>query len=516
MLDCLFRHDLPWRRMLNGKIMTKKTLIVLFGLLYFSLPVWAQINLLHEFSGGTSASLEGGPWGSLLISGSTLYGMTHGDGMTHGVVKNYGTIFKIQIDGNGYTVLHTFTGKAGDGENPTGDLIISGSTLYGVTSRGGDGDDGTVFKIQTDGSDYGILHSFAGNYGDGTWPHGHLVLSGSTLFGTTPYGGYYGWGTIFKLQTDGSGYMVLHDFQYRYSKGYNPYGSLLLSGSTLYGMTFFGGGLPGEGTVFKIQTDGSEYTLLHVFGGGDDGANPQGSLILSGSTLYGMTEYGGSVVDSNLNKGTIFMLQTDGSNYTLLHGFNGEKNDGGSPMGSLILSEKTLYGMTVKGGNKNLGTIFKIQADGSDFTLRHEFAGGADDGQWPSGSLIVSGTTLFGMAGNGGDDNRGVIFSLPLSTEIIAVTAERFCDKAFIIQYQFGVIEFTVENPDMQACKFRIVRSQDGDDFMLLDEIDASELQNNRFRMEDKNLEKNSIYTYRVAAYNSSGQIIAISKEKTI
>jgi len=89
-------------------------------------------------------------------------------------------------------------------------------------------------------------------------------------------------------------------------------GGLTLSGITLYGATQYGGS-SGRGTVFALNTDGTGFTNLHNFSplvlndlGDDtnsDGANPVGGLTLSGITLYGGTQYGGA----NGN-GTVFSL----------------------------------------------------------------------------------------------------------------------------------------------------------------------------------------------------------------
>lgn len=99
---------------------------------------------------------------------------------------------------------------------------------------------------------------------------------------------------------------------------------------------------------------------------------------------------------------------------TLLHEFAGSKNDGASPYGSLIQSGSALYGMTYGGGDYNRGTIFSSGTNGSGFTLLHEFAGGGNDGAYSCGSLIQSGSTLYGMTRYGGDSNLGTIFSLPI------------------------------------------------------------------------------------------------------
>jgi uncharacterized repeat protein (TIGR03803 family) len=154
-----------------------------------------------------------------------------------------------------------------------------------------------VFKVNTDGSGYVVLKNFTGS--DGSKPQAALTLSGNTLYGTTVEGGSSGAGTMFKVNTDGTGYTVLKTFSG--SDGAEPFAGLTLSGSKLYGTTR-AGGRSKYGTVFKINTNGSDYTVLKSFTGGD-GANPQAGLTLSGSTLYGSTAYGG-----DFNEGTVFSL----------------------------------------------------------------------------------------------------------------------------------------------------------------------------------------------------------------
>ena len=89
----------------------------------------------------------------------------------------------------------------------------------------------------------------------------------------------------------------------RRNDGANPEAGLILSGNTLYGTTYYGGGTNGDGTVFAVNTDGTGFTNLHSFTAttvtypwtNSDGANPEARLILSGNTLYGTTFGGGSV-----------------------------------------------------------------------------------------------------------------------------------------------------------------------------------------------------------------------------
>ena len=290
------------------------------------------------------------PYGSLTLSDTKLYGMTQ-----EGGGSNRGEIFSTNTDGSGFRILHTFTAATTDGALPYASLTLSGTKLYGMTANGGSNDRGTVFGMNVDGSGFSLLRSFSG--ADGANPQGSLTLSGTKLFGMTTQGGTRGAaGTIFSMNTNGTGHTVLHSFGVDALDGYFAPGSLTLSGSKLYGMTTSGGSA-NSGTIFAMNLDGSGYTMLHSFAGGaGDGAYPSGSLTLVGTTLLGMTLRGGAT-----NSGALFGIGTDGSGFQLLDSFAGAPADGANPRyGHLTLSDNklTVYGMTRSGGSADQGVIF--------------------------------------------------------------------------------------------------------------------------------------------------------------
>src|ERR1017187_2610893 len=96
----------------------------------------------------------------------------------------------VPLSAQTFTVLHTLTG--GDGALPFAGLIISGNTLYGTAEKGGSSGVGTVFKMNTNGMGFTILHSFTATTGsfanltnsDGAYPQDGLIISGNTLYGT--------------------------------------------------------------------------------------------------------------------------------------------------------------------------------------------------------------------------------------------------------------------------------------------------------------------------------------------
>jgi uncharacterized repeat protein (TIGR03803 family) len=343
----------------------------------------------------------------------------YGTAVSGGTSDN-GTVFAVNIDGTGFTTLHSFpetfgsslagnAGTNGDGASPWGGLILSSNTLYGTAHYGGNSfmgltGGGTVFAIKTDGTGFEAIHSFSG--GDGANPSAALIVSGTTLYGTT-YGG-----TVFAVKTDGSGFTVLHEFAPPSYSGTNndgffPWAGLVLSGDTLFG-TARNGGMSGNGTVFAVKRSGTTFTTLHSFSArtgsppvNSDGAIPVAPLIASGNTLYGTASVGGSS-----GYGTIFAVNVDGTGFKVIHAFTG--SDGAYPNAGLVLSGTTLYGTAVGSGSWGSGTVFAVNINGTGFMILHAFSAEStnasdgytnSDGASPTGGLILSGNTLYGTTG---------------------------------------------------------------------------------------------------------------------
>ncbi len=244
---------------------------------------------------------------------------------------------------------------------------------------------------------YTVLHNF--NYSkDGASPYGALTFSGKALYGMTRYGGKHNFGIIFKIDTNGSNYKNLHDFDS--ITGSQPmYDSLIYSSGTLYGMAS-SGGKNDLGCIFSIDTSGNNYKDMLDFDGLNGGI-PNGGLTLYNDTLYGMTSAGGKY-----SQGCIFCINVNGTNYKDLFDFNG--SDGASPLGTLTLSDKVLYGMTYNGGANSYGVIFSISIDGTNYKDLFDFNNA--EGTHPYGDLTVSGAKMYGMVYTTG--SAGFIFSI--------------------------------------------------------------------------------------------------------
>src|SRR5467141_58072 len=87
-----------------------------------------------------------------------------------------------------FTTLHSFTGGL-DGASPQAGLTVAGNgkTRYGTAANGGSGGWGTLFAINTDGTGFTNLHGFSCS--DGASPYAGLTVAGNTLYGTTARGG---------------------------------------------------------------------------------------------------------------------------------------------------------------------------------------------------------------------------------------------------------------------------------------------------------------------------------------
>jgi uncharacterized repeat protein (TIGR03803 family) len=367
----------------------KRKLLFIFILVMIAQISFAQFTKLLNFLGPNGKN----PWGSLVSDGTYLYGMT-----SQGGTYNWGTIFKIKPDGSGFVKIRDF-GWSPDGSSPYGSLLYDGTFLYGMTFGAGSIGYGTIFKIKPDGTGYVRLLDFAGT-SNGAQPMGSLIFDGTYLYGMTNEGGVNNMGTIFKIKRDGTGYLKLLDFAGA-SNGKSPRGSFISDATYLYGMTK-NGGANDSGTVFRIKPDGTAYLKLLDLSSNVTGTLPWGSLISDGTFLYGINSQGGSN-----NIGTVFKIKTDGTGFVKLMDFSSVAS-GTYPQGSLIFDGTYLLGYGGGGGTHNAGTIFKIKTDGSGFQKLHDFD--VINGTAPFGEPLPIGNYLYGLTYWGGFPDSGTVF----------------------------------------------------------------------------------------------------------
>lgn len=414
-----------------------------WGVVYRLSPTGHE-TVLHAFTDGADGAYPA--WaGVVLDSSGSVYGTT-----SNGGAANAGVVYKVDSSGN-ETIIANFPG-APDGSNPYAGLIRDSSgNFYGTASTGGADGWGIVYKLDTSGHET-ILYTFTGG-ADGGEPRSGVVRdSAGNLYGTTYSGGANGWGTVYKLDSSGTE-TVLHSFTLGVDGGFPIGGVILDSAGNLYGTTLFGGssgygvvfemdpagnetelysftggtdggfsyagvtrdsagnlygtanigGLSGLGVVFKVDTSETE-TVLHNFGGAD-GSSPYSGVILDSSgNLYGTTYYGGAN-----SLGAIYEVDSTGME-TVLHSF--DYTNGGYPEAGVIRSSAgNFYGTTYQGGGSGLGTVYQLSSSGT-LTVIHSFTGGAD-GSNPYGGVITdSSGNFYGTTYKGGAKSAGVVFRI--------------------------------------------------------------------------------------------------------
>jgi uncharacterized repeat protein (TIGR03803 family) len=366
---------------------------------------WTE-TVLYVFKGSDSND-GASPFGGLIMDASSnLYGTTGYDGTGDcrlgGGNAGCGTVYELSppTEKGGpwtETVLYNFKGDA-DGQLPIGDLVFDKQgNLYGATQYGGGYGScnpsfyqhcGTVFKLSAPKTKGGkwtekVLHGFKGST-DGANPNGGLIFdSKGAIYGTTQFGGFEGGdcgaggcGTVFKLApptTKGGAWSeeLLDRFDPGTSGAAEPEAGVTFGkNGNLYGTTF-GGGNSGWGTIFELAPGAkgkwTERVLYH-FRDGDDGGNPQASLVFdSKGDFFGTATDGGPV-----GGGTVFRMkptsQGHGWSFSALYSFAGAP-DGPYPASKLLFDKAgNLYGTTQQSGNTGqncghlgCGTVFEVE-----------------------------------------------------------------------------------------------------------------------------------------------------------
>jgi uncharacterized repeat protein (TIGR03803 family) len=382
---------------------------------------------LYSFTGGTDGAF---PWSPLMqASDGNLYGTTEYGG-ARSSISGYGTTFQLPL-GGAFNPLYYFDNN-GDGDHPFYSGLTEGSDgfFYGTTDVGGDDHDGVIFAMSSDGFLFPI-YSFLASGDDGVGPLAGVVLgSDGNFYGTTQNGGSNSFGTIFQLTSD---WNYTNLFSFNGTNGAGPTSALVQGNDgNLYGTTFNGGtafhgldtsGNPtGYGTVFKLSTNGAFLSLFSF--GGTNGSQPVAGLITGQKgNLYGTTELGGAN-----GYGTVFRINTNGA-FTLLFSFGAGRN-GAYPTGRLVEgSDGNFYGTTADipfaGGGSSVGsgTVFRITPTGG-FTKLYSFPGRPGGVEPVAGLTQASDGNFYGTC-MGGPNGVGMVFQISIPVAPVLQGAQK-------------------------------------------------------------------------------------------
>jgi uncharacterized repeat protein (TIGR03803 family) len=325
-----------------------------------------------------------------------------------------GTVFKLSRRGSGwvFTTLYSFSGS--DGANPQARVVVGpDGSLYGTTTYGGNANVGVVFNLRpppvpckTTSCPWkeNVLYTFQGST-DGAEPtFGDLVFDGAgNIYGTTPHGGQGSNGTVYKLTHSNGGWT--ESVVYRFQGGHDgaiPYAGLAFDqAGNLWGATGFGGSY-NDGTIYQLVPSGGGWTenVVYVFHGGNDGANPYGGLIVDQSgNLYGAT------FGTNGTPVEVYELTpTNGDwEFNVLHSFN--TNQGA--LAKLAMDAAgNLYGTVYSG----VPEVFRLTPSNGGWTLTGSWGG---EGSGPCGNVIFDGSgNLYTTTQGGGTDEIGLVFEI--------------------------------------------------------------------------------------------------------
>jgi uncharacterized repeat protein (TIGR03803 family) len=238
------------------------------------------------------------PLDGVVYLAGKLYGISQ-----EGGVFGDGTLFSLRVHSDRYVHSIYSLNAATDSAKPIGDLVAHGGLLYGTDPTGGTYNQGSVFSFDPATTTETLLYNFGAQTGDGNTPASALIYHDGILYGVTSRGGALDNGTVFSFDLASGTETVLYTFAGG-NDGSTPSDSLLYRNGNLYGTTGVGGGRANGGTVYKVDAVTGAEKVLVRFGVNGNGANPDGPVIFLNGSFYGTTFRGGAS-----GAGTVFRLQ---------------------------------------------------------------------------------------------------------------------------------------------------------------------------------------------------------------
>lgn len=416
----------------------------LFGLTFSTLyrlnPDGSNFQTLVNFPPGNTGSAEA-EGGLVHASDGLIYGVTDRGGSF-----GFGTIFRVDENGNQFQVIFEPSSVMDGGHYRAPAFEGSDGLIYGALGENSFGVDSVVWRIQKDGTGWQVLQRLSQN-GRGT--NGVVEAPDGFLYGCDPIGGAAG--EMFQLARDGSSFNIVHSFPSTEGFPLTPIAiapdqTLSAANPKFYGLTDKDG-TAGRGTLFRMDSNGSHFVVLRDFGSGtvtEQGANPKSICAGAGGAFFGIVRQQGGggagifrfmpssgnfawlhTFDSSMlaDYGTIlsgsdgllygaidtigtriervFRLDTNGGNFAIIRTLTTSTSSG---IGTTALTEGPdgfLYGATTRNGSSTVPLLFRLSRDGSIFTSLHDITAGTNPAlNPPFGLLATTNGLLYGYASN--------------------------------------------------------------------------------------------------------------------
>jgi uncharacterized repeat protein (TIGR03803 family) len=390
-------------RRASNRHLARVALRCAFALITAVIPAQAGISLtaVYSFDGTNGRS----PLALVQSSDGNFYGTAHlgGIGYVGQEESGNGTVFRLA--GNGTFTTTVWLGGV-NGSAPANLIMGVDGHFYGTTFNGTNGW-GSLFQLNSDGSMANPnLGPFDGST-HGSLPVGLVQDRDGVVYGVTE-NSWPGQGTLFKIDTNG---VFTTLTQFYSTNGVYPGALLRGKDGSLYGVTMLGGA-SNLGAVFKATSAGD---LFNVFSFDTNNPSPSWLIQCTDGDLYGTTA---DYYYSGTGYGTVFRMTTNGS---LVWSFAFNGTNGSKPVWLMQATDGNLYGTTQKGGNgytgvpnSGNGTIFKMTPGGSLTTLAAlDGANGAN----PFMLIQATDGDFYGTAEKGGTNHiayggDGTIFRL--------------------------------------------------------------------------------------------------------
>lgn len=319
---------------------------------------------------------------------------------------NSNGLYSVTLDGTDYQQINTLPLSG----YPILNFDTSINRIF-YSANGGTFKNSQLIKIDVITNIASTIHSF-GNLPEGYNPDGIIRVPNGVLYGIARNGGSEGGGTLFKMNTDGSAFSVIKDFAG--NNGQSPVGQLLYaSDNRLYGVCTKSGisGASDSMLIYGIDCDGKNYFVLRTFDTKNEGnLIPELSESSSGE-IAGLIGPSGRFPPPP----KIFKLKKNGTEFVILHTLSLTGADGYYPKHGLVVYNGYFYGVNTSGGmgGQANGSIFRIKEDGTNFTVFKYFNNGGPDGSKPEGGLTLGpDNKLYGVTNNDGLNYLGTAFSL--------------------------------------------------------------------------------------------------------